>query len=601
LEHLEFHFIACDLNIMTETNGWSGYIPSIESFDEALDDIVLKTCEALESMDGGITLLHNTLDVGIRQANKGRVEDRHDSDEMETSSEEERMTHDEFKRQARAQRTKSSADPHGDKAGEPISPAVRKDLQLELLPSTDLEAEHEAIKAEKDEQLNTLEIEIRQYIDLLHMTKGAEKSENGSEFGVWNDMRKSRAKMDKKIQDQEQCIWEYVDEIEKEEDDDDDHTVQMTPAGIKKAPAPENMMHRLRKQKPESEHARERRITDMLNALDKRMALEAFDRRKKAGEIFVPKVMGNKNDPPDPVEKEEKAEKEEKDSETAPKATFDSQKVSHDPYHDGIVHGIIDDIGVIGELGTTLMKDNCGLSPNPCSNIKLILEDTRDAFIDLPHVVMSGGEVTPALPKAEHPEIQEIILTNEPKEDDSMLHSVGASSAFTSQTAEPMQESTQSTASGSDKFSHSSNNAVAEMELNPNRKERQLVANEAPGTLGWAFCMPGVGITVIEEEQKDLDGPKDPEDGMQDKSISLEQKCETKKDPNPSPQDRGTPLVMSDSKPKSRLKISAFLEDDDESNTAEQEDTKTAQKKNEIHGLNEILPCWAPENQLTTE
>jgi len=679
----------------------SGFIPSAESFDEALDDIVLKSCEALQTVDGGLTLLHDmtadklklskqernrgTLNVGVQEAITIRQAAREERERNRATGgriqepsimqlrEDARVRQEKLKEAlvVSGQTSHGGSDPSGQKEDDARiyeseyeafekqeSKASDPDLELELVPSNERMDVEKAIQEEKaaeerfhslwekqrkvnkqqskqsqleallpddeeeeDEELDALEMEIGDYIDLLHKHNKVDsearvqrKEENyrtlnpekGKGFGIWKDMRTNKRKS-RKVVEQEQRIWEYVE-------DDDDVTVQAKPAVVKKAPSPENMLNRM-KQKPETDDEKQLRITAMLDALDRRMALEAAEQSKRRAQALRKEQEEQELEGEESIDSEDETELESRAALSNKQLSFKSQNRAHDPYDDGIVHGVLDDFKVFGELGTRIIEEDCGIKT---AGIKAILEDTRDALIDLPQVVKRGGEIT----ISKHPVIHEIIILHDIEDED--ISTEGGNSRFGTTTVDSSQGSAANT-DGNDSLQvvvrkAEFNAELAEMELNPNRNKGTIVSGKDPeAKTSWsAAAALFAPAFMLGSSKKTVDPPtapdarNDAEEGTSDAPASQlydPSASNDTKQVTEGPKPRRIP-VMSKAEPKGRLKISAFLEEDSpEEQVAFRRTGKilpasqalSQPGKKEVNDLSEIIPCWANQNQLITE
>jgi hypothetical protein len=370
------------------------FIPTAASFDEVMDDLILKTCEALETLDGGITLLHDmtseqfgakkkktkkkkqrALNVGVEEA----VEIR-EAKKDRTRRKEERAV----KKQEEAKEKNcffynpfAQDPPTGD---EEDSGRTEPDSD-----EPDLDDEEDD---EDGEDLQALEAEIGHYIDMLQEHKDEEEThsdEKSELMGLMGDIEKKQHL--KALESEDQLIWSSLDKT-------NTRMRRMTRMTNKKAPSPENIIGRMHQNETETEEAREARITKMLDALDRRMAAQTAARSKGASK-GEGKLMKTES--------------------------------FRDAYDDGLLFGLLEDFKAFGDLGDQGFGNDCGInlsllkgsepmsleaaeeeyfkeveewkkSKDPPAQTTLakkenwgILQDTRDALLDIPNACLGGG------------------------------------------------------------------------------------------------------------------------------------------------------------------------------------------------------------------
>eukprot|EP00980_Cylindrotheca_fusiformis_P011472 scaffold2659_cov107-Cylindrotheca_fusiformis.AAC.15 len=288
-------------------------LPTAGSFDEVLDDIMLKTCEALETLDGGITLLHDMTSDQCGGRKKRRDKKRHGR--LKVGVEEAVAIREaEKKKSKRKEKQKMVARKKAVASGQDPPTGYGNDF---------LFGEQ---KEDEGDGLDALEAEIGHYIDMLNKEK-KEAKDQGENEGLFGFMTGFGEKQQNKesIESEEQLIWRALEESK----------IRRRRFTNKKAPSPESMIGRVQNFEVETEEEREARITRMMDALDRRMAAQAQARQKG------PTCKAIEND--------------------------------GDDQDDGLFFGLLDDFKVLGDLGGDVLQNDCGV------NLSLLMGDPNRA------------------------------------------------------------------------------------------------------------------------------------------------------------------------------------------------------------------------------
>lgn len=571
------------------------FIPTADSFDEVMDDIMLKTCEALETLDGGITLLHDmtTDQFGGRKNKKKKnkkkqkqlnvgVEEAHalrEAEKEKVRRQEEKAA----KRAARAEKERgffynpfATDPPAGDEEDED-SEIAQASMDQEEKESEEAEEEEEG------EDLAALEAEIGHYIDMLQEHKDKEEGKRQERqpdgrselLGLMSGLDKKQYL--KSLESEEQLIWSSLD------------TNKMRRRRFinKKAPSPENILGRMQKGQIETEEAREARITRMLDALDRRMAAQAAARvGQKSRQI----VERGEDEP--------------------------------DPYDDGLLFGLLDDFKVFGDLGGKVLENDCGinlslLKGDPHKSLKEadeeffkavedskdppvemkntgnkkksdtttdsntatsalatldeagILADTRDALLDIPNVCVGTSTIQNALDAARSVNPATYAGTN-------ATNGINSTDVVFNKAGDALEDDSV------DNF---------DMDYGGSRD---------PPALSWFSFLNATTETPEEElnpmivpDQIHLDD-ESREDGLEQQQQQ-QQPIEAKQVSSAAPKK---------SKRKG-LKITAFLEDDTDGKGVSRKSIERADSTGTFDDLGDMIPCWTMEQQeqrrLTTE
>jgi hypothetical protein len=535
----------------------SDFIPTADSFDEVMDDLMLKTCEALETLDGGITLLHDmtseqfgtkkkkkkkkkkqrALNVGVEEAVAIR-----EAEKERTRRKEEKA---EKKREEAKEKKGFFYNPF---AQDPPAAGDEED-SAKTEPELDDEEEDE-----DGEDLAALETEIGHYIDMLqeHKEEEEQHSDEKSELmGLMGDIERKQHL--KALESEDQLIWSSLDA----------NTPRRRRMTNKKAPSPENIIGRMHQNETETEEAREARITRMLDALDRRMAAQTAARSKGEGKIRKTESF-------------------------------------RDAYDDGLLFGLLEDFKVFGDLGGQVLKDDCGINlsllkgsepmsleaaeeeyfkeveeskdpKDPPAQTTLakrdnqgILQDTRDALLDMPNVCLGGCVAQDSVADAR-------------TEANAATYAAGTNADFTN------------AINSTDVVFNKAGDALEDRSVD--NFDVDFGGSRDPPALSWfSFLNPAPEQTSEEPEpmavpdQIHLDG-------------------ESRGDGQQEPKEEKPKMPITKKPKKKGLKITAYLEDDSQEQGTAIKPIEMADSHGTFDDMTDSIPCWnmQQKQRLTNE